>query len=198
MLLAWLRFPLGNAWFIVFSQAAGIAWTGGWFLVMRAREPVQTAVPPDEVLRITRIMAIAVTAVYLLTWLYEWVAGVPSEEFMRTFFVDKSAMDVTLLLIAVFILAPVGEELAFRYFLFEAMPYRRGGWYAVGSILLVTAAFAAVHLQYQHISTFVSLVLIGAIFACARLFTGRIYPSMLLHALTAVLGLVIQYVQGFN
>lgn len=213
MLLHKLAPTLSLPLLLVLTQLLGIAWVGAWYAYMRKREPalamhgdqagqpveaVRSNILHGSIARVTTILAVAVTAVYLLTWLYEWAAGVPSEDFMRTFFVGRSGFEMALLLVAVFIMAPVGEELAFRYFLLEAMPYRRGRWHAFVSVVVVTIAFALVHMQYQHVSTFVALVLIGGIFAYARLWTGRLYPSMLLHFLTAVLGLVIQYVQGFD
>ena len=82
------------------------------------------------------------------------------------------------LFVAVAILAPVTEELAFRGFLFSALQSRgvRTRW-----IILVTSlAFAAVHVQYDlHDMTLV--LVLGMMFGVARARFNSVLPAIAMH-----------------
>jgi membrane protease YdiL (CAAX protease family) len=193
-------------WQVLVTQAAGIVWVGAWYVYMRKRDckqaregkPVVAVAPRPLGARNAWFLAGAVVLVYLLAWLYAWGANVPSEVFMQTLFEHRSAPQIGLQLAALLVFAPVGEQLAFSYFLLEALPYRRGGWYAVGAVALVAIAFGLVNVQYEYTSTTVLLMATAAIYVYARLLSGRILPSMLLHGLATTMALAVQYVRGFN
>jgi uncharacterized protein len=97
-----------------------------------------------------------------------------------SFMVDayRSAWFPPFMFVAIAILAPVTEELAFRGFLFSALQSRgiRTRWV----ILITSLAFAAVHLQYDlHDMTLV--LVMGVLFGMARARFNSVLPSMIMH-----------------
>jgi len=91
-----------------------------------------------------------------------------------------SAVFLPLLLFAFLFVAPVVEELVFRGFLFEGLRYSRLG--DIGAIVLVSLAWASVHLQYDWF--YVGQVFaLGLLLGAARLLTRSLVPSILMHSL---------------
>jgi membrane protease YdiL (CAAX protease family) len=85
-----------------------------------------------------------------------------------------------LLILAVVVAAPLGEELFFRGFLFRGWSESRLG--PVGATLLISVIWAAIHLQYDwfHMS---HIVAVGVLFGWLRYRSGSVLLPMLLHAL---------------
>jgi len=86
----------------------------------------------------------------------------------------------SVLVVSVLVVAPVLEEVVFRGFLFEGI--RHSLLKDIGAILLVSAIWASVHVQYEWFyvgQIFAFGILLGA----ARLRTGSLIPPMLMHAL---------------
>jgi membrane protease YdiL (CAAX protease family) len=75
--------------------------------------------------------------------------------------------------------APVAEEIIFRGFLMRGWAASRIG--AVGALLLSSAIFAAIHLQYTVLGMGVVLGL-GLLFGIARLWSGSTTLSIIMHA----------------
>ena len=74
----------------------------------------------------------------------------------------------------------MSEELVFRGFLFEGLRHSRLG--NAGAIILASAVWASIHLQYEWFYVGQILVL-GLLLGAARLFTRSLVPSILMHAL---------------
>lgn len=91
-----------------------------------------------------------------------------------------SAGLVPLLWVAVVIAAPVAEETLFRGFLLAGwVPSRLGAW---GSIILSSALWAAIHLQYD-LYGIITIFGIGLLLGWARVKTGSVYLCIVLHGL---------------
>jgi membrane protease YdiL (CAAX protease family) len=91
----------------------------------------------------------SVVVVYLLAYNYAVLVDQPAEPFMLQFMTllgAGSLADRVLLTSMVIVLAPLGEELAFRHFLLNLFPFRKPLW-AVVAIVVSALAFAAIHLQ---------------------------------------------------
>lgn len=81
---------------------------------------------------------------------------------------------------AIIVLAPLLEETVFRGFIFTGVEARLGpGWAVVVSVV----PWALLHWQYQWYYLVVTLLL-GLVFALARLKTGSILVPLAMHALT--------------
>ncbi|MEM7480002.1 MAG: type II CAAX endopeptidase family protein [Acidobacteriota bacterium] len=83
------------------------------------------------------------------------------------------------LVLAVGLAAPIIEELLFRGFLYEGLAKSRLG--EVGAIVLISALFAVIHLQYDAFDMF-SVFLLGLLFGIVRWQTGSTWLAILLHA----------------
>ena len=91
-----------------------------------------------------------------------------------------SAYFVPLLWAALIIAAPIFEEFFFRGFLFKGLKHSRLG--SVGAIVLTSALWASIHLQYDFYNI-ASIFVGGLVLGLARLKTHSIYPPLAMHAL---------------
>jgi uncharacterized protein len=109
----------------------------------------------------------------------------------------NSAISPVLLGIAVVIFAPLFEEGFFRGFLFVGLQKSRLG--AFGTIILTSAMWAALHIQYD-LYGILSILVLGIVLGIVRFKTGSLWATLLLHALwnlAAIIGTVI-YVNGIG
>jgi membrane protease YdiL (CAAX protease family) len=95
----------------------------------------------------------------------------------------RDAGSIVLLLVAVAIAAPIGEEILFRGFLFS-------GWAAsplggAGTIVLTSAIWAAIHLQYDWFGM-MQIFGLGLLFGWIRWRSGSTALAMLMHSATNV------------
>lgn len=130
---------------------------------------------PGATLRWFAVLVIYVVLADGLTWL----AGRPLvPDFMWESY--RTAGWLPLLLVALVVAAPLTEETFFRGFLFRGwVASRLGGW---GTIVLVSALWAGIHVQYDLLgiaSVFATGLLLGA----ARWSTGSTTLAILLHAI---------------
>lgn len=85
-----------------------------------------------------------------------------------------------LLLFAVIVCAPLGEEIFFRGFLFEGLMHSKlGPW---GAIVATSLVWAAIHVQYD-LHGMATIFAGGLLLGYARWKTGSIYTTIALHAL---------------
>lgn len=102
------------------------------------------------------------------------------------FMVDayQTAGFVPLLWLALVVAAPVFEEAFFRGFMLEGFRQSRLG--PVGAVLLTSFAWAAIHLQYDVYQVAV-IFFGGLLFGAAKIQTGSVLLTMIMHALQNVL-----------
>jgi membrane protease YdiL (CAAX protease family) len=92
---------------------------------------------------------------------------------------EAGAPAILLLLIAAVIAAPIGEEIMFRGFLFR-------GWAAsplgvTGTIVLTSAVWAAIHVQYDWYGM-VQVFCLGLLFGWVRARSGSTLLTMMMHS----------------
>jgi hypothetical protein len=97
-------------------------------------------------------------------------------EFMTKIY--SSTDNKLMLWIAVVVAAPFFEEFLFRGFLLEGLRYTRIG--VVGAILVTSASWAIIHMQYGWFEI-ISIFFIGIIFAIAQLKTKSLYVPIAMH-----------------
>ena len=124
----------------------------------------------------------APVATAALIFLILWVALVTLEEVIAPS-APKSWKNypigiITLRIIAIGILGPIAEELAFRGLLLSILRRTRIGIY--GAILLSAALWALTHTQYE-VAILTLLVVDGVVLGLARHFTGSIYVPIAMH-----------------
>lgn len=109
-----------------------------------------------------------------------WLLGKPIvPEFMKA--AHASADPLWLLWLALILAAPLFEEAFFRGFLFAGFAASAAG--PAGAIVITSALWAAIHLQYD-LYGIATLFVLGVAFGLARLRTGSLYVPLALHAMT--------------
>ena len=118
-----------------------------------------------------------------------WLAGRNIvDRFQTDIYQAANSVDqLPLLLAAVVILIPIGEETLFRGFLIRGwLRSRRSAW----PVILVTAAlFAIIHVQYDWF-LIVQVFAFGVLFGWARWATGSTLLTMMLHAVVNLEGML--------
>jgi len=171
-LLAFITIVAAPAWIGVSVLAARLR---GW----RARDYL-ALVPPR---RGEIVVGIACLAALLVGFdLLTLLVGrdvVPS--FMREAYLSaRTAGSLPLFFIAVVIVAPVSEEIAFRGFLFRGLG---ASWLGVsGAAILTSAAWAAMHVQYDAF-TLTQIFFIGLLLGWTRWASGSTLLTIVLHML---------------
>ncbi len=94
--------------------------------------------------------------------------------------VYNSTTNMPLLWFAIIIGAPFFEEYLFRGFLLEGL--RKSAVGIVGAILITSAMWALIHLQYEWFEIFI-IFLMGILFAIAKLKTQSLYIPIAMHML---------------
>jgi len=172
-LLAFVTVVAGPAWIAVAVLASR---SRGW----RARDYLALVTPRrGEIL-----FGIACLAALLITFdLLTFAFGrdvVP--RFMRDAYISARASNaLVLFFIAVAVVAPITEEIAFRGFLFRGLS---ASFLGVGGALIATsAAWAAMHVQYDWV-TLGQILLIGLLLGWLRWASGSTLLTIVLHMLT--------------
>lgn len=98
-----------------------------------------------------------------------------------------SARVPALLFVALVVVAPVFEELLFRGFLFGGL--RACGAPLLVAALLVSLAFAALHVQYDAYDL-TAVFLMGLLFLWARVRFNSVIPSITMHSLANTVGFI--------
>ena len=99
----------------------------------------------------------------------------------------ESARFLPLLVIALVVAAPIFEEMFFRGFML--IGFRRSWMGAVFSVIVTSALWAAIHLQYDF-WTIVMIFFMGLFLGAARLKTGSIYLPIVMHAISNLIATI--------
>jgi CAAX protease family protein len=129
------------------------------------------------------LIAIAVMIVFLLA--YDALTYLLGRDVVTPFQVDtyRTARDggtLPLLWLTFVIVAPVAEEIMFRGFLFRG--WVRSEQSAIPGILIISALFAAIHVQYDWFGM-LQVFFIGLLLAIARWRSGSTLLTILMHVL---------------
>jgi len=102
--------------------------------------------------------------------------------FMRDSYISAQASGALILFfLAVVVVGPVAEEVAFRGFLFRGLSET---WLGVAGTLAITSAlWAAMHIQYDYIIT-VQIFVIGLVLGWLRWASGSTLLTIILHVMT--------------
>ena len=133
----------------------------------------------------------------MLCWVGAWVGYWVIYEYVDMFLdrpVPRFWLDaytssdmLPLLWIALVAAAPLWEETLFRGFLFEGLT--RSRWGVPATILITAAGWAAIHLQYD-LFGIAAIFVLGLLFGAARLYTGSILTTLVLHALHNLIAVI--------
>ena len=124
-------------------------------------------------------------AVMLMGWGGTAIGEKSATEFTGSVF--KSADNKMLLYLAVAVAAPIFEELLFRGFMYKGLA--EGPLKPVGAIILTSALWAVIHIQYSWYPI-VMIFVMGLILGWSRWKTNSIYVPILLHCLNNFVSLL--------
>jgi uncharacterized protein len=136
------------------------------------------------------VIAVAVLAALIVAGdTVSWLAGRHIVDRFQTdiYQAAKSANLLPLLLVAITVLIPIGEESLFRGFLFRG--WLRSPRHAWPVILLTAALFAVIHVQYDWF-LITQVFAFGVLFGWIRWATGSTILTMLLHGLVNLEGMI--------
>lgn len=92
------------------------------------------------------------------------------------------------------VLPPIVEELAFRTFLLQTLPFNKHWAIALLAILTSAGCFMWAHFGVYNIwTTHVLMFFLGVIFALGRVITGGVVYSMILHSFAVAFALLLDY-----
>jgi membrane protease YdiL (CAAX protease family) len=169
-LLAFVTITAAPAWIAVSVIAARLrGWSARDYLAL---------VPPrrGEVVFGIACLAALLIGADLFTWLVgrDVVPGFMVEAYKSA----RHSGSLALFFVAVVLVAPVSEEVAFRGFLFRGLC---ASWLGVsGTVIATSAAWAAMHVQYDAF-TLAQIFLIGLLLGWIRWATGSTLLTILLH-----------------
>lgn len=134
---------------------------------------------------LAEVGVLLVVMAYATLLLYLTKLRLPQQPVVELF--GRSPTGIALAVLYVAILAPIGEEVFFRGFLYGAMRQRWG----VGVGMVVSAALFA----FFHLSPllYVPMFTIGLALAALYQYRGSLAPAIMLHALNNLLALVVLF-----
>jgi membrane protease YdiL (CAAX protease family) len=125
-------------------------------------------------------IAIYIGFIIVATLWWALVGSGGDEELLDTLGVRRSTLLLVLGAITVCVLAPIGEEILFRGFMYPAL---RNGIGVAGGAAVTGIAFGLVHGFSSAAENLVPLALLGAAFCLIYQTTGSLYPCIALHAI---------------
>jgi uncharacterized protein len=171
-LLAFVTITAAPAWIGVSAFAARLrGWSARDYLAL---------IPPRRGEAVVGIVCLA--ALLIGFDVFTYLIG---RDVVPSFMVDayksaRSGNSLVLFFIAVVIVAPISEEIAFRGFLFRGLS---ASWLGVsGTLIATSAAWAAMHVQYDAF-TLAQIFLIGLLLGWIRWASGSTLLTIALHML---------------
>ena len=125
------------------------------------------------------VAAFILFMVFLAVFAHVWEPGRDIKFMLDMVSAARAANVIPLMIAAVVIAAPVGEELVFRGFLYRTLELRFGG---VAAIIVTALGWAGLHIQYSLVGM-LAIFAGGLFFGAIRRYSGSLYVTMLMHAL---------------
>jgi membrane protease YdiL (CAAX protease family) len=130
-------------------------------------------------------IVLLVVGLYVAFFIFSaiWAAALgekPKEELLKQLGANKTALLLVLSALLTTVLAPIGEEMLFRGYVFPALAKWRG--WVLGAVI-TGALFGAVHVGSAPVVYLVPLGVLGFLLCALYRQTGSIYPCIATHAL---------------
>ncbi len=92
--------------------------------------------------------AISIIGTYLLFGVAVFVLGLPREVFMAELLDGLNSWQVAIKIASLIVLPPIAEELFFRHYMLRLFPYENSRAWTWIAIIVTSAIFAGMHIQY--------------------------------------------------
>lgn len=136
-----------------------------------------------------KVGALALIALYALFGIVIAFLHLPQEAFMSDLLTGLSPWQTLIKVASLLVLPPIAEELFFRHYLLRLFPYENSQLWKWIAIIVTSAIFAGLHLQYGNWTSVALIFLSGCVFAVTRIVSGGLLVPMLLHLLLEIIGL---------
>ncbi|WP_246883115.1 type II CAAX endopeptidase family protein [Pseudomonas sp. Tri1] len=143
----------------------------------------------DAIRNPLRIGAFGIIASYLLCGVAIVVLGLPQEAFMAELLAGLSGWQGAIKIASLIVFPPIAEELYFRHYLLRLFPYENSPAWKWIAVIVTSAIFAGIHIQYGNWTTIALLFACGCVFAIARINSGGLLVPILLHSLAEIVAL---------
>jgi len=122
--------------------------------------------------------------------------GLGREFQMSMLGLGQTPVQYWLMIGSILVLPPIVEELAYRTFLLQALPFNKH-WAVAAATLFSAGCFMWAHFDvYQLWTTHALMFALGVIFAVGRVITGGVVYSMILHSVAVACALILDYAGG--
>lgn len=135
-------------------------------------------------------LGLTVVFMFLADFTGIFVDTAASNEYMLNIY--NTSVWPALLWVSLIIFAPIFEETFFRGFLLEGFRQSRLG--PIGAVGLTALAWASLHIQYG-IYEIAVIFLMGVLFGIVRIKTGSLWSTIIMHAFTNMVSLVMVALQ---
>ena len=136
-----------------------------------------------------RVGALGIIGAYALCGVAIAALGLPQEAFMAEFLAGLTGWQLAIKVASLIVLPPIAEELFFRHYLLRLFPYENSAAWKWIAIIVTSAIFAGIHIQYGNWTTVALLFACGCVLAIARINSGGLLVPILLHSLAEIIAL---------
>ncbi|KQW41869.1 MULTISPECIES: CPBP family intramembrane glutamic endopeptidase [Pseudomonas] len=133
--------------------------------------------------------ALGIVGSYLFFGVAIFVLGLPREVFMAELLDGLNHWQATIKIASLIVLPPIAEELFFRHYMLRLFPYENSRAWTWIAIIVTSAIFAGMHIQYGNWITVALIFACGGVFAIARVVSGGLLVPVLLHSLAEMVAL---------
>ena len=108
---------------------------------------------------------------------------------MAEFLAGLTGWQLAIKVASLIVLPPIAEELFFRHYLLRLFPYENSAAWKWIAIIVTSAIFAGMHIQYGNWITVVLIFACGSVLGVARVVSSGLLVPVLLHSLAEVVAL---------
>lgn len=128
----------------------------------------------------------AVVGLYASFALISWALEIPPEPFMMALMSETNIGSWIFLLMVTILVAPIAEELMFRGIILGIFSFKNTLGWRLFAVFLSAAFFVSLHIQYEHIITFILLILLSLMLGAARIISNGLFLPVAMHSVAAL------------
>lgn len=136
--------------------------------------------------RISLYFVGAVVGLYASFALIGWLLEIPPEPFMMALMSETNIASWIFLLMATILVAPIAEELMFRGVILGIFNFKNTLGWRFFSVCLSAVVFVALHIQYEHITTFILLIFLSLMLGTARIISNGLILPVAMHSVATL------------
>jgi len=196
LVVALFGFPVAIAYPIPVFYGPALVFLGAMFLMHKRFCFPDISFAGTSNRKSAVIGVIAVTVVYLATYVAAYLLGQPREPSMVSLYQSKTDIQVVWMVVSLLALPPIVEELAFRHFILSTLPFNASAWISWVAVTATALFFVYAH-SYIYLTTNLLIFAVAMIFGLARIRSGGLLLPIGLHAYAIAFGLTCNQVAAY-